>query len=127
MDLSYDTARIKGKTILITGGASGFGAGYGARWAASGANVVLGDINPAGEEVAAQIRRDTQNENVHFIQLDVTSWQSQVNFFRESVRLSPHGGIDTVVANAGINNSEESRSFENGAMMVQSIRSRSCG
>ncbi|KAJ5928341.1 short chain dehydrogenase/reductase [Penicillium verhagenii] len=113
MDLSYDPARIKGKTILITGGASGFGAAYSARWAAAGANVILGDINPSGEEVAAQIRQDTQNENVHFIQLDVTSWTSQVNFFRESLRLSPHGGIDTVVANAGINNSEESRAFEN--------------
>jgi NAD(P)-dependent dehydrogenase (short-subunit alcohol dehydrogenase family) len=113
MDLSYDPAPIKGKTILITGGASGFGAGFSARWAAAGANVILGDINPAGEEVAAQIRQDTQNENVHFIQLDVTSWTSQVNFFRESLRLSPHGGIDTVVANAGINNSEESRAFEN--------------
>ncbi|KAJ5753272.1 short chain dehydrogenase/reductase [Penicillium odoratum] len=113
MDLSYDPAQIKGKTILITGGASGFGAGFSARWAAAGANVIIGDINSAGEEVAAQIRQDTQNENVHFIQLDVTSWTSQVNFFRESLRLSPHGGIDTVVANAGINDSEESRIFEN--------------
>lgn len=113
MDLSYDPARIKGKTILITGGASGFGAGFSARWAAAGATVIIGDINQAGEEVAAQIRQDSQNENVHFVHLDVTSWASQVNFFRESVRLSPHGGIDTVVANAGINDSIESRAFEN--------------
>ncbi|EED16701.1 short-chain dehydrogenase, putative [Talaromyces stipitatus ATCC 10500] len=113
MDLSYDPARIKGKTILITGGASGFGAAFGARWASCGANVILGDINASGEEFAARIRQETNNQNVHFIQLDVTSWTSQVNFFRESLKLSPHGGIDVVVANAGINDGQESRVFEN--------------
>ncbi|KAJ5591505.1 short chain dehydrogenase/reductase [Penicillium hispanicum] len=113
MDLSHDPARIKGKTILITGGAAGHGAKFGARWASAGAIVILGDINPAGEEVAARIREESQNSNVHFIQLDVTSWESQVNFFREAVKLSPHGGIDTVVANAGINDAPESRVFEN--------------
>lgn len=113
MDLSYDPANIKGRTILITGGASGFGAAFGTRWAAAGATVILGDINPSGEEVTARIRQETQNPNVHFIQLDVTSWTSQVNFFRESLRLSPHGGIDTVVANAGINDAREASVFEN--------------
>ncbi|KAH0543744.1 hypothetical protein FGG08_001926 [Glutinoglossum americanum] len=33
------------------------------------------------------------------------NWQSQVNFFKEAVKLSPQGGIDTVVANAGITES----------------------
>lgn len=113
MDLTYDPAQIKGRTILITGGASGFGAAFGTRWAAAGATVILGDINPSGEEVTARIRQETQNPNVHFIQLDVTSWTSQVNFFRESLRLSPHGGIDTVVANAGINDGREASIFEN--------------
>ncbi|KAJ5690464.1 short-chain dehydrogenase [Penicillium macrosclerotiorum] len=112
MDIRYDPAHIKGKTILITGGASGFGAAFGARWASSGATVILGDINPVGEAVVARMRQETQNSNVHFIQMDVTSWTSQLNFFRESLRLSPHGGIDTVVANAGINDPQEARVFE---------------
>lgn len=113
MDISYDIARIKGKTILITGGVAGFGAAFSTRWASAGATVIIGDINPAGEEVAARIRQETHNPNVYFIQLDVTSWESQVNFFRESVKLSPHGGIDTVVANAGISGVEEASAFEN--------------
>lgn len=113
MDLSHDSGDIKGKTILITGGASGFGAAFGTRWASAGATVILGDINPNGEEVTAQIRQESKNPNVHFIHLDVTSWTSQVNFFRESLRLSPHGGIDTVVANAGINDHREAGIFEN--------------
>ncbi|KAJ5730450.1 short chain dehydrogenase/reductase [Penicillium malachiteum] len=113
MDLSYDPAHIQGKTILITGGAAGFGAAFGARWAAAGATVILGDINTsAGEKVTAQIREESQNQNVHFIKLDVTSWTSQVNFFRQAVELSPHGGIDTVVANAGINDAPEATAFE---------------
>ena len=33
---------------------------------------------------------------------DSTSWQSQVEFFKSAVKVSPHAGIDCVVANAGI-------------------------
>ncbi|QSS54041.1 short chain alcohol dehydrogenase [Histoplasma capsulatum var. duboisii H88] len=104
---------IRGKTILLTGGASGFGAAFFSRWAAEGATVIIGDINTvAGAELVARVREETQNPNLHFLPLDVTSWQSQVDFFREAVKLSPHGGIDTVVANAGINNAKESKYFE---------------
>jgi NAD(P)-dependent dehydrogenase (short-subunit alcohol dehydrogenase family) len=44
----------------------------------------------------------TGKNKVHFVQCDVTNWQSQVDLFKEAVKLSPHGGLDTVVANAGI-------------------------
>jgi NAD(P)-dependent dehydrogenase (short-subunit alcohol dehydrogenase family) len=33
---------------------------------------------------------------------DVVDWDSQVNFFKGAIDLSKHGGIDVVVANAGI-------------------------
>ncbi|PGH09561.1 hypothetical protein GX51_00667 [Blastomyces parvus] len=104
---------IRGKTILLTGGASGFGAAFFSRWAAEGATVIMGDINAAaGTELVIRVREETKNPNLHFLPLDVTSWQSQVEFFREAVKLSPHGGIDTVVANAGINKVKESNYFE---------------
>ena len=45
LDKAADDAWVKGKTILITGGASGFGEGYFRRWAGAGATVVIGDIN----------------------------------------------------------------------------------
>lgn len=94
---------VKDKTILITGGASGFGAAFLKRWAIAGANVVIGDINvQAGDQLVRSLRKETANPNLHFVHCDVTDWQSQVNFFKEAVKLSPHGGIDTVVANAGI-------------------------
>lgn len=48
------------------------------------------------------MRKSTGNQHLHFVPLDVTNWQNQVDFFREAVKLSTHGGIDSVVANAGI-------------------------
>ena len=103
LSIPYDAAWVKGKTILITGGASGFGAGFVRHWAKSGATVVIGDINvEGGLELVRDVQKETGNERVHFVQCDVTDWQSQVNLFKETARLSPHGGIDTVVANAGI-------------------------
>jgi NAD(P)-dependent dehydrogenase (short-subunit alcohol dehydrogenase family) len=99
----YDPAWVGGKTILITGGASGFGEGFFRKWAENGANVIIGDINnKRGEALVAELRQKTGNQNLHYIHCNVTDWQSQVDFFRQASRLSPHGGIDAVVANAGI-------------------------
>jgi len=106
-DATYDAAWVKNKTIVITGGASGIGAGFFKHWAASGANVIIGDINVGkGDQLVQEVRKETGNQDLHFIPCDVTDWQSQVNFFKEAVRRSTHGGIDTVVANAGIGDSE---------------------
>ena len=104
---TYDAAWTKNKTIVITGGASGFGAGFFKHWAAHGANVIIGDINvEKGDQLVREVRKETGNQHLHFIHCDVASWQSQVNLFKEAVRLSTHGGIDTVVANAGIGDTE---------------------
>ncbi|KAL8705931.1 MAG: hypothetical protein Q9201_000986 [Fulgogasparrea decipioides] len=98
-----DDSWLKDKVIIITGAASGFGAGFLRRWAAAGAVIVAADINVAkGEWLVRDVKKDTGNANLYFVHCDVTDWQSQVNLFREAVKLSPHGGIDTVVANAGI-------------------------
>lgn len=97
-----DDSWVKDKTIVITGGASGFGAGFLQRWAVAGASVIIGDINVRkGDQLVRDLRKETGNANLHFVHCDVANWQSQVNFFREAIKLSPHGGIDTVVANAG--------------------------
>jgi len=73
------------------------------RWAAAGATVVIGDINvKKGDQLVRDVRRETGNSNIHFFHCDVTEWQSQVQLFKDAVKVSPHGGIDTVVANAGI-------------------------
>ncbi|KAF2635713.1 NAD(P)-binding protein [Massarina eburnea CBS 473.64] len=103
VSIPYDAAWVANKTVLITGGASGFGAGFVRHWAKNGATVIFGDVNTEkGDGLAREVRKETGNDRVHFIHCDVSDWQSQVNFFKEAVKLSPHGGIDTVVANAGV-------------------------
>ncbi|KAK4940986.1 hypothetical protein LTR10_019030 [Elasticomyces elasticus] len=104
---------IRGKTIVITGGASGFGKACFEDWASHGANIIIGDINDkAGTQVVAQMRASTNNSNHHFIHLDVTSWSSQASFFKRAASLSPHGGIDCVMANAGVAIAQENAVFE---------------
>lgn len=106
-----DDSWVKDKVVIITGGASSFGAGFLRRWAAAGAVVIVADVNVAkGDQLVRDVKKETGNVNLHFVHCDVTDWQSQVNLFRKAVKLSPHGGIDTVVANAGI--SEGKRPFE---------------
>lgn len=100
----YEPGWVKGKVILITGGASGFGAGWVKHWAQHGATVIVGDINvEKGDALSRDINKTLTGTNrVHFVYCDVRDWQSQVNLFKQAVKLSPHGGLDTVVANAGI-------------------------
>lgn len=113
-----DLSTLQGKTILITGGATGLGAGFARRWAPHGANLIIGDINDAdGTALVAELRATTQRPaHHHFVHVDVTDWASQVRLFQEAVRLSPTGGLDAVVVSAGIGDKEGTitgRGFEN--------------
>lgn len=99
----YDPSWVAGKTILITGGASGFGEAMFRKWAEYGATVIIGDINDTrGNTLIDEVRMSTDNQNLHYINCNVADWQSQVDFFKSAVKLSKTGGIDAVVANAGI-------------------------
>ncbi|KAK1965244.1 short chain dehydrogenase [Colletotrichum sublineola] len=109
----YDTSTLSGKTVLITGGALGLGAAFAREWASHGANVIVGDINGSvGETLVAALRTENPKGSYHFVTCDVTSWDSQVAFFKESARLSPNGAIDVVVANAGVNDPGANHRFE---------------
>ncbi|OHF03526.1 short chain dehydrogenase [Colletotrichum orchidophilum] len=110
----YDPSTLSGKTVLVTGGALGLGAAFAREWASHGANIIIGDINPsAGEALVAALRAENpKGGSHHFVTCDVTSWDSQVSFFKEGARLSPSGVIDVVVANAGINEPGANQRFE---------------
>ena len=102
-DHAVDDTWVKDKTIIITGGASGFGAGFFERWAFAGSTVIIGDIDvEKGQQLVYDVQKKTGNTHLHFFYCDVKQWQSQVQLFKEAVRVSTHGGIDVVVANAGI-------------------------
>jgi 3alpha(or 20beta)-hydroxysteroid dehydrogenase len=89
------SARLAGKTALISGGARGQGAAHGRRLAEEGAAVLLADIlDELGEEHARALR--DAGLDVQFAHLDVTDprqWDAAVG------RL---GELDILVNNAGV-------------------------
>jgi len=88
------TGVLKGKTAIVTGGGSGFGAGIVARFAAEGAQVMVADINgDAAARVAAGI------EGIA-CEVDVADAGS-VAAMADAAQ-SAFGSIDILVNNAGI-------------------------
>lgn len=90
--------KLKGNIALVTGGASGIGAGIARRFVKEGAVVVLGDVDTQGGERTAQ----DLGEQAHFTLLDIRD-ENNVNAVVERV-FSEHAKIDILVNNAGITN-----------------------
>ncbi len=87
--------RLAGKTILISGGASGIGLATAQRALANGAHVAIGDVDAAAGERAAR-----ETPGLHFVRLDVTSdasWANATDDVRTRFR-----ALDGVVNSAGI-------------------------
>ena len=87
--------RLKGKTALVTGGASGFGAGIVLAYAREGARVVVLDLNGEG---AARVAAEAGNGAVA-VAGDVTKKADIEAAVAEAVEGS--GRLDIVVNNAG--------------------------
>lgn len=88
-----------GKSVLITGGAGGFGAAFSLALAERGASVTLTDINETAGSEASQAIVDNGGRS-HFLVHDVTddpSWGRVVDS-----ALDHYGGLDIVINNAGI-------------------------
>jgi NAD(P)-dependent dehydrogenase (short-subunit alcohol dehydrogenase family) len=84
---------------LVTGAASGFGAGIVAAFAREGASVLVADLDAAGAEaVAAELSRSGLSAEPFATDItDRTSLDAAVAFCE-----SRFGGLDILVANAGI-------------------------
>ena len=90
------------KIAVITGGISGLGRASALRYAAEGARVVVADINAErGANAAAEM--SAGGASIEFIQVDVTSKESQQALFDDVV--SRYGQVDTVLAAAGVSSS----------------------
>lgn len=87
--------RLEGKTAVITGAASGFGAGMAQRFAEEGAQVVVADLNAKGaEEVASSI-----GSGAVAVAADVTL-RADIDKMVDTA-LDRFGRIDIMVNNAG--------------------------
>lgn len=92
-------ARLAGKIALISGAASGLGAGQARLFAREGAAVVVGDLQEdLGAKVVAEIT--AAGGKAVFQRLDVTSEESWKAAVARAV--SEFGGLTTLVNNAGI-------------------------
>jgi 3-oxoacyl-[acyl-carrier protein] reductase len=91
--------RLKNKTALITGAASGIGLATARQFVAEGANVVIADLDPARIEAACAQAAGGPGE-VLGLRVDVTERASVDAMVAES--LQRFGRIDCLVNNAGI-------------------------
>jgi 3-oxoacyl-[acyl-carrier protein] reductase len=91
--------RLAGKCALITGGASGFGAGIASKFVAEGATVIIADINLP----AAQAHAATLGSAADFCEMDVSSDSSVA-----AAVASLQRPIDILVNNAGIGHTPQS-------------------
>ena len=90
--------RLKNKVAVVTGAASGFGAGTAELFAAQGAGVVVADISAeAGEAVVESI--NTSGGRAVYVHADVTSRGDAKRMIQAANDLG--GGLDILVNNAG--------------------------
>ena len=87
--------RLKDKVAIVTGAASGFGAGIAARFAAEGAKLALFDLNHEG---AAEVA-EAAGRGAIALRCDVTS-AAEVDA-AVAATLKAFGRLDIVVNNAG--------------------------
>lgn len=90
---------LRSKTVIVSGAASGIGAGHARVFASAGVKVLVADVNDDdGEAVAASVR--AQGGDAIFVHLDVTDmaqWVAAVELARQQF-----GGVDFLINNAGI-------------------------
>ena len=88
------TQRLAGRVAVITGGAGGIGFATAKRFAAEGAKVVIGDLDPVAGTAAAEAVGGL------FVQVDVTDEAQVDNLF--AAANEEYGSVDIAFNNAGI-------------------------
>jgi NAD(P)-dependent dehydrogenase (short-subunit alcohol dehydrogenase family) len=92
--------RHSGKTIVVTGAASGIGLACGTRLAEEGAHVVAADLSVGGPSLDAIDEAAGESGGFSFVSTDVTDEDSVANLVSCAVEIS--GRVDGVVNAAGV-------------------------
>jgi len=100
---SYDVKTLEGKSVVITGAASGIGEACMRSFVAAGAYVTFGDI---AEERSHALVSELGKDKVAFVKCDTRNWQDQAALFKVALNKSPSQSVDIVLANAGISGSD---------------------
>ncbi|KAF2009811.1 putative 15-hydroxyprostaglandin dehydrogenase [Aaosphaeria arxii CBS 175.79] len=87
---------LQDKVVVLTGGATGIGRSAVEQFADAGCKVVFGDI----DEAPARKSESLLGSSVHFLHCDTSSYSDQLALFAAAE--SKYGGVDIVVANAGM-------------------------
>ncbi|KAH8702889.1 hypothetical protein GQ44DRAFT_743827 [Phaeosphaeriaceae sp. PMI808] len=95
-----DVSRLQGRSVLITGGASGIGLACATKIAEAGALVTISDRQETTGHAVVQDLIQKGNR-VQFVHCDVTSYAGQVNMFQSAIQFG-EGRIDIVIPNAGV-------------------------
>ncbi|RXN29214.1 dehydrogenase reductase SDR family member 13-like protein [Labeo rohita] len=95
------TAKLHGKTVIVTGGNTGIGKATAAQLAIRGARVILAcRSKQRGEEAAREIRMETGSDAVFFMQLDLSSQKSIRSFAETFLKAEPR--LDLLINNAAL-------------------------
>jgi len=87
-----------GKVVLVTGGNSGIGRATSLLFARHGAKVVIGDVNPTGEETVEKIKRE--KGDAIFVPTDVRDAEQVQNLVATAVKT--YGGLNCAFNSAGV-------------------------
>ncbi|KAK2606678.1 hypothetical protein N8I77_005412 [Diaporthe amygdali] len=96
-----DAKTLKGKVVVLTGGAQGIGAAAVSLYHSHGAHVYFGDWDDAkGKIVEQDLRSRNTGGSVHFQKLDVRDYDSQLALF--DTPFKDHGRVDVAVSCAAV-------------------------
>ncbi|XP_014668004.1 PREDICTED: retinol dehydrogenase 13-like [Priapulus caudatus] len=111
------TARIDGKTIVITGSNTGIGKETGKELARRGARIIIACRNvEKGEEAKKEIQQETNNENIEVMKLDLASLKSVKEFSTQL--LEKESKIHILINNAGIMMVDKAKTEDNFELQI---------